>query len=396
MISLSSNARRLTTLFILSLAAVTQGCIVWRIPVTPNVAGTVIDAETRQPVAGAAVGIRGSRERDHLLRATRSDGTFNLPSEHVWRPIPLIPGDYWPNGVLFVDAPGYRIFQQEVQTFGGSLLRLPHAIELERDTPVTDWKEVAIPPESQRGDYMVWYYAGNYAPLHWHVYLKDGQPHAMIADYFKPQDIPTFKPKVKDYSSASDTLRVEDGWFVGVDQGEWGGALYWFSPDGAKNYKISDHQIVDLFVHQNEIRAIEGLSHLGLSRGSLITLTQNEKGSQWQVKSTFTLPSAPETVSPLREGRLLIALSDSIVSVAPDNTLIPILPESGVSHLSVSSSIVSTNESKLYLGMRQYVGELDLETKKLRLLVPSEEYIHELPRKEAYRIKKAYENGAGF
>ena len=114
---------------LLLVGALGQGCLVWRYPTTPKVSGSVIDATTKQPVPGATVGIR---KHDDIIRTTSHDGAFRLPSDHVWRPCPLIPGDYWPRGMLFIEAPGYRPHEQEVSTFGGRPVVLQQPVELQR------------------------------------------------------------------------------------------------------------------------------------------------------------------------------------------------------------------------------------------------------------------------
>jgi hypothetical protein len=260
--------------------------------------------------------------------------------------------------------------------------------------PISQWKEVAVPPESHRGDYMVWYYSANHSLQNWHVFLKEGKPHAKLRTKSdSPFETPPFTPKTKDYSYITDTFKVEDGWIIAFNEGEWGGALYWFSADGTKNYKISDHQVVDLFLHRNVIHAIEGLSHLGLSRGSLISISRSNDQSQWKAKTLLKLPQAPDALSILSNGHLLLTLSDSIVDVSPDYSLTTVLSEAVFRQLYVNSSALSTNETKLYLGMRQFVGELDLQTQKLRLLIPSDDYLHKLPQKDADQIKKVYVTG---
>jgi hypothetical protein len=53
----------------------------------------------------------------------------------------------------------------------------------------------------------------------------------------------------------------------------------------------------------------------------------------------------------------------------------------------------ATSGSKLYLGMRQYVGEVDLMTNKLRMLVPSKEFLNKLPADDEKRLRAQYING---
>ena len=52
--------------------------------------------------------------------------------------------------------------------------------------------------------------------------------------------------------------------------------------------------------------------------------------------------------------------------------------------------MLSSDEQKLYIGMRQFVGEFDLSTKKLRLLIPSDAFLNKLPKEDEQRIRKQY------
>jgi hypothetical protein len=91
------------------------------------------------------------------------------------------------------------------------------------------------------------------------------------------------------------------------------------------------------------------------------------------------LPFAPYAVSVRRDGTMLITLSDALVAVGSDhkiNTLVSDPPWAG---LYPKSSILSSDEQKLYIGMRQFVGEFNMSAKKLRLLVPSGAFHNKLP-----------------
>lgn len=114
---------------LLVLAIFGQGCVVWRYSTTPQVSGTVIDATTKQPVSGATVGIR---DHEGIIRTTSPDGVFRLPSDHVWRPCLLMLGDHWPQGMLFIEAPGYVPQEQKVSTFGERPIVLQQPVELQR------------------------------------------------------------------------------------------------------------------------------------------------------------------------------------------------------------------------------------------------------------------------
>lgn len=256
---------------------------------------------------------------------------------------------------------------------------------------VAKWQEVALPPASDRGARAVWEYAANSSPYEWRVFLGDGRPRARLSGETPDRrpGRPSFVPRAGKFRGASAFVPIDDGWLVGFNEGEFGAALYWFSRDGTANYKISDHQVVEFFSLSDGFHAIEGLAHLGLSAGSVIRITRPDPGARWQAASAAKLPAAPYAVVVRKNGTALIVLSDSLVSVEADRKVRTLLsvPWDGLFPRSV---VLSRNEQKLYVGMRQFVGELDLTTKKLRFLVPSAKFLNKLPQDDEDRIRGAY------
>jgi hypothetical protein len=239
---------------------------------------------------------------------------------------------------------------------------------------------------------MLWFSAANDSKYEWRVSLVDGQPRACLATEPSqtPRNEPGFKPQAERFHRASAFASVDDGWLVGFNDGEFGAALYWFSSDGKQNYKISDHQIVDFFSLPTGVHAIEGLAHLGLSQGSVIRIARPKAGERWQAGTFAQLPFAPYAISVRRDSFMLITLSDSLVSVDPDRAIQPLLSNAPWSGFYPNSSVLLPNEKELYVGMRQFVGEFDLTTKRLRLLVPSKEFLNKLSKDDENRIRKQY------
>jgi len=109
-----------------------QGCVVWRYTDTPPVTGAVVDADTRQPIAGAKIGFREHKRVDSL---TASDGSFHVRPTYVWRPCFILPGEFWrSSGLLYVQAAGYKTVEQEVNTSMGALYFMPRPVMLQRDS----------------------------------------------------------------------------------------------------------------------------------------------------------------------------------------------------------------------------------------------------------------------
>jgi hypothetical protein len=87
---------------------------------------------------------------------------------------------------------------------------------------------------------------------------------------------------------------------------------------------------------------------------------------------------------------MLITLSYSLVSIGNDRKINTLLAKPPWYALYPNSSVLSPDEQKLYIGMRQFVGEFDLPTKKLRFLVPSKAFLNILPKEEKQQIRKRY------
>jgi hypothetical protein len=257
------------------------------------------------------------------------------------------------------------------------------AAEPEYLRDIAKWQEVAVPSESDQGARMAWFYAANYSKHEWRVFTKDGQPQAQLSDETpeKRPVQPSFIPEAGRFHRASACAAVDDGWLIGFNQGEFGAALYWFSRDGKSSYKISDHQVVDFFSLSNCVYAIEGLAHLSLSQGSVICITRRKDSEHWQATSVAKLPFAPYAVSLHRDGTMLITLSDSLVAIGSDHKIRTLLPDAPWGGLYPNSSVLSQDGQILYIGMRQFVGEFDLITKKLRLLIPARQFLNKLPKK---------------
>lgn len=257
---------------------------------------------------------------------------------------------------------------------------------------IARWREVSVPSGSDKGDRMAWFYAANNSHHKWRVFSKDGQICAQLttAKPAEQRERPQFAPKAGGFLDASSFARVDDGWLVGFNEGEFGGAIYWFSTDGKRNYRVSDHLVVDFFSLPDGLYAIQGLAHMSQSVGSIVHLARPHPNARWQATMVAKLPFAPYAVSVRRDGTMLITLSDSLVRVGSDRKITTLLSDPPWSGLLPNSSVLSSDEEKLYIGMHQFVGEFDIRTKKLRLLIPSTQFLNKLSKEGEQEIRKQY------
>lgn len=259
------------------------------------------------------------------------------------------------------------------------------------------WVEIKPPPASACVAHEAWSYAANYSPRTWRVRNEGPQVRAALAKepILNEGPRPDFASPTGRFRNLDAFLRVPDGWLAGNNMGEFGANLYWFSADGKRSYEISKHQVVDFIQRKGRIYAIEGLAHLGMSRGSLIEIEPSKtKNGQmrWIAKQAVILPQAPSAAVSLPDGTLLIALSGSLVSVAPDMTLKTLLADAPWNMFYANSAALNGDGSKLYLGMREYVGEFDLHTRNLRLLVPNADMQNKLDDRSVQSLVKQCRN----
>ena len=295
---------------------------------------------------------------------------------------------------IMAGEPVSCLFTIGIFLYAGLLLfvQMLHAEELQFTPDVTQWLEVAVPPESDRGDRMVWFYAASDSKHRWRVFMKDGQPLVQL-ETNEPEKVekkPKFIPAAEKFGGGSAFAEVDDGWLVGFNLGEFGAALYCFSHDGEQNYKISDHQIVRFFIRSDGVYALEGLSHLVISKGSMIRIARSDDGAHWQANEVVRFTSQPYAVSPRRDGTMLVTLKDALVSVDSQFNTHVLLADASWNYFRPTSSVLTQNEQKIYIGMRQFVGEVDLTASTLRLLVPSKNFINKLPKEQEERIRKRY------
>jgi hypothetical protein len=209
-------------------------------------------------------------------------------------------------------------------------------------------------------------------------------------DEKRSQQGPPFTPQAENFKDAYVSFKVDDGWLIGFNQGEFGAALYWFDQSGQSRYKISDHQVVAFFPSSDGILAIEGLAHLGLSYGSIIRITRK---SQWQAEKLTLLPEAPYAGALFRNGRMLLVLSDSLAEYyrrGNREELTFLEKDGGWGGLYPNSVLLTDDETKAYMGMRQFVAEYDFKHRTLRFLIPNSSFLNKLPTNEEQAIRGQY------
>lgn len=235
---------------------------------------------------------------------------------------------------------------------------------------LSDWLPVPL-PESDKNQAFAELIKNS--PYEWYVVSQNGQVHIKLinrdTDSFAKQK-PPFKTWIGGEigDSVSHAIKVKNGWLVGFNHGEWGGALYWYSHDGKKHQKISDAQIREFFHSPEGIFATEGVYHTMYMQGSVIRITPISSSPYWRTDTVMNLSNR------------IFNKSDNNYYAEPHSLSYGI--RGAFTELKIAwgwrptyTLAFSKNEQTLYIGMRHFIGKFDVKTKKLELLVPSQSFV---------------------
>jgi hypothetical protein len=207
-----------------------------------------------------------------------------------------------------------------------------------------------------------------YAKDHWNVIIKDRN---IYATNMEISNNPPFKVLLSEkeeffFEGRKIILKVDSGYLIAFNRGEWGGALYWFSNDGKMHYEISEHSIVQFIKRGDRIFAIEGLAHMGISIGGIIEITKEE--NSWTSVEFLKLPYAPEAASLDSTNNFVIITTDNLLSVDSNANIKTLISEGfWAYYLNPSSMAIKNNIA--YIGMINGIFKYNLETGKQEWLM---------------------------
>lgn len=230
----------------------------------------------------------------------------------------------------------------------------------------------------------------------------------------RPADLPNFdisaqEPeiyRVRREGPCEDCVqRVDDGWIVGFNFGEWGGRLWWTDPDGNNSYPIayagrckdiadagprgeepspqSEINIYNVFgvtYAGSETYVFTGYGHMGMNAGELLRM---EKQDKWQACLVRDVEDPPQAMFADSPGSWLILTNGglrphehggALIRVGTDGSLQKLAQPAFLAMGALSpNSLVRLRDGTLYAGMRHFVGRLIPEGTGYReeLLVPT-------------------------
>lgn len=178
--------------------------------------------------------------------------------------------------------------------------------------------------------------------------------------------VPFSYAETEDRRGSRHVARVDDGWLVGFDAGEFGGWLWWFGEDGHENRRIRPSPALpvnpdDVFHAENVLGlplvgsqrlVLMGLDHLTGRSGRIFRAVVGSAG--WELAPVAVLDAQPDVW--LVDGSRLLFLTESGLWVSDGFEAKRVHPlDLGAF---APTSIVRAADGALYVGMRYYVLRL--------------------------------------
>ena len=244
-----------------------------------------------------------------------------------------------------------------------ALLLLPQPVVPLQRIVIPGWVAISGPPTEE--ELRCTYFSEDC----WALSVKDGRIIPVPCPIREHAD-----PLPFSYSSGPDrkgkrsVRRLRDGWLVGFDDGEFGGGLWCFSPDGRESRRLrppadAPASPADPFRAENvrglptlgtEQLVLMGLDHLGGRSGRVFRIVSQE--GAWELAPVAVLDSQPDSWFVDGE-QLLIVTETGIWELQLNGDLTKLL---GIEIRSLSTStLIRGPDQALYLGLRHYILRLE-------------------------------------
>ena len=179
-----------------------------------------------------------------------------------------------------------------------------------------------------------------------------------------PFSFPWENGSEKKYGPERQSVPVNNGWIVSLNNGEFGGSIWWFSKNGEQYRKLGTGNVVGFVKTPEHLFAVQGLSHMSLSRGSILQFEQGQNGD-WKQSEYINLgPLAPNAFMTDSTSTILILTTNllqkqrmSLIRVHLNQKSIETLYERPMMGM-YPNSMVKIDTGDIYVGMRHGVGHL--------------------------------------
>jgi hypothetical protein len=199
------------------------------------------------------------------------------------------------------------------------------------------------------------------------VHIESRQEEGRFSGVYLSEPLPfAFQPAGT--SGARRVRQTKDGWLVGFNSGEFGGSLWYLSPDGSKSKQILNENVTQIAEIFGRVYVVTNAAGQGLGfRGGAIY----EVADTGEIKNHLDFEDSPLAFVQESTTSILIVSDSGIHRVSSDLKEEQIFKRdlSGFS----SNSIVVARDKTIYIGMNFFVLRLIRNEKsyKEQWLVPS-------------------------
>ncbi|AGA26861.1 SMP-30/gluconolactonase/LRE family protein [Singulisphaera acidiphila] len=152
--------------------------------------------------------------------------------------------------------------------------------------------------------------------------------------------------------------KVDDGWIVGFNAGEFGAGLWWFSPHGDRRYQISDDHIMGLIPTSSGLVGIEGLVHGSVSKGRVVRISRKTDGP-WKTEPLLDLGHAPQVATKDADGSLVVATTRRLLRIFPASKKTVVILDKAFWGGLYPNSMVIAPSGTIFLGMRHGIARIE-------------------------------------
>jgi hypothetical protein len=194
----------------------------------------------------------------------------------------------------------------------------------------------------------------NYSGCEWAVRLDES---GRVAPSSYEEKIPMVPPGLRLPAEWGPPRKVEQrasGVLVGFNQGEWGGALVWYSNDRTTARTLLMENVVEIVSGPRSVIALVGLAHLGADRGRAVEVVEDD--GVVKVGRAVDLGSAPRAFFRESTEAILVATTVGLVRLTSDLAVREVI-KTRWSMLYPNSLVVDAG-GVAYVGMRGVIAKV--------------------------------------
>ncbi len=198
-----------------------------------------------------------------------------------------------------------------------------------------------------------------------------------------PTSLPKFDARIRIDTQShlvkpTSTYKLDKGWIIAYNRGEFGAAVYWFNEDGKKKQYITNLHINGFQKEGDRIIAVSGLAHMMSNRGSLVEFIRDPKSKKWSVKELIKLSESAELIAKVKPGDYVIATTTKLLRVNLKKEVTTLVSTRGIDPYPNSMLI---DKNTVYIGMSQFVARYKLTPKNQQIdwLIPTKKWLNTNP-----------------